>query len=69
MHPYQTWYEHPDQMGAGSMHLGNLMLITHRWHDLCKPGHYMVTFVWSDWGQNFHAVMDDFGELVQVNPQ
>jgi hypothetical protein len=44
----------------------NMITITNRWHWLCKPGRYLVTFAWEHFARNVDAVVDDFGNLIPV---
>lgn len=40
-----------------------------RWHECCEPGCWVVSFsagLWDLSMRNYDAVMDDFGNLVEV---
>lgn len=54
-------------MPDGVMH-GNVWMIWNRWHDLGRPGTYLVIFMWNArWARNTTAIVDDFGNLQPVD--
>lgn len=69
--PASPWIYNGDHSSA-SLHRGGVMWIFQRWHDLARPGAWLVTLSTvngvSHWPlcRNVHAVVDDFGTLIPV---
>jgi hypothetical protein len=49
--------------GSGSTDHGGLLFIYHRWHDCNRIGHWLCTIHGMGIGHNYHAVVDDFGDM------
>lgn len=69
--PASPWI-YSGEHSAASLHRGGVMWIFQRWHDLARPGTWLVTLSTvngvSHWPlcRNVHAVVDDFGTLIPV---
>jgi hypothetical protein len=69
--PASPWI-YSGEHSAASLHRGGVVWIFQRWHDLARPGAWLVTLSTvngvSHWPlcRNVHAVVDDFGTLIPV---
>lgn len=69
--PASTWIYSGDH-AAGSLMRGGVMWIFQRWHDIARPGTWLITLCSVNGTnhyplcQNVHAVVDDFGTLIPV---
>lgn len=69
--PACPWIYNSDHSSA-SIHRGGVLWIFQRWHDLARPGTWLVTLATVNgvghWPlcRNVLAVVDDFGTLIPV---
>lgn len=59
-----NFYSNPGSNGGSACLGGNLLQITHRWHDCARNGMYVVTLNWKGFCRNIDAIVDDFGDLI-----
>ena len=69
--PAAPWIYNGDHTSA-SLCRGGVMWIFQRWHDLARPGGWLITLAtiqgvtFHPLTRNVHAVVDDFGTLIPV---
>ena len=69
--PASTWVYNGDH-AAGSLMRGGVMWIFQRWHDIARPGAWLITLCAVNGTSHYplcrtvHAVVDDFGTLIPV---
>lgn len=63
---FYSWDDNGSKASGSKCFGGNLLQITHRWHECNKHGHYLVTFAWGNFIRNVHCIVDDFGNLQAV---
>jgi hypothetical protein len=69
--PAAPWIYNGDHTSA-SLCRGGVMWIFQRWHDLARPGGWLITLAtiqgvtFYPLTRNVHAVVDDFGTLIPV---